>query len=94
MIERAGDGYRLVGPITMANVPALLEQCSGLCGDGDRVVIDLSGVDEVDSAAVSLLLEWKRLARRDGRKVRFINLPANLESLIALYGVGELLHDV
>jgi phospholipid transport system transporter-binding protein len=45
----------------------------------------------VDSAAVSLLLEWQRTARAANRRIEFVNLPENLKSLAALYGVSELL---
>ena len=55
------------------------------------MLVDLSGVTEVDSAAVSLLLEWRRAAARANRRVDFFNLPNNLRSLADLYGVSRLL---
>jgi len=55
--------------------------------------VDLSGLTEVDSAAISLLLEWRRAAQRDKRKITYINLPDNLKSLATLYGVTELLGE-
>jgi phospholipid transport system transporter-binding protein len=45
----------------------------------------------VDSSALSLLLEWRREAARNGREVRYRNLPASMKSLAELYGVTELL---
>ena len=38
-----------------------------------------------------LLLEWMRAARRAGRRVVYLNLGNSLESLVALYGVTDLL---
>jgi phospholipid transport system transporter-binding protein len=58
---------------------------------GSNLVVDLSGVSEVDSSALSLLLEWQRTARAAGRVIAFTHLPANLKSLADLYGVSELL---
>ena len=55
-----------------------------------EVTLDLSGVTEVDSAAVSLLFEWRRAALAANRSIRYVNLPENLRSLAALYGVTEL----
>jgi phospholipid transport system transporter-binding protein len=55
------------------------------------VTVDLSGVTEVDSSALSLLLEWRREAARNGREIRFRNLPASMKSLAELYGISELL---
>jgi len=59
----------------------------------DDITVDLSGVTEVDSAAVSLLLEWRRQALRAKRTIRFSNIPANLKSLATVYGVSELLGE-
>lgn len=90
MIECRDGRCALRGPITVTNVVALL-------ADGDRILtaaevtVDLAGVTEVDSAAVSLLLEWRRQATRRGGTIRFVNLPDNLTSLARLYGVTELL---
>ena len=80
------------GPITVDNVVALLAQGNGLF-TAPQVMIDLSAVTEVDSSALSLLLEWRREAGRQQRAVRYLNLPANLKSLAKLYGVTELLGD-
>lgn len=89
MIRRDGDRYRVEGPVTMASVQALLAEGNALFADG-AVTVDLSGVTEVDSAAVSLLLEWRRAAAADRRRIAYRGLPENLTSLINLYGVHEL----
>jgi phospholipid transport system transporter-binding protein len=80
------------GPITVDNVVTLLEQGREHLTSA-TATIDLSGVTEVDSSALSLLLEWRRDAARSGRAVRFDRLPANLQSLAELYGVTELLGE-
>ncbi len=59
---------------------------------GAEVTVDLAGITEVDSTAVSLLLEWRREAERHGRCIRFVNLPGNLTSLAKLYGVIDLIN--
>lgn len=78
------------GPITVGNVVALLAQGREQL-TAARQTVDLSSVTEVDSSALSLLLEWQRDAARHGRDIRFANLPANLQSLAKLYGVTDLL---
>ncbi len=92
MISCTAGSCTLQGPVTMANIEALLEAGARQI-DGAQVTVDLAGVTEVDSAAVSLLLEWRRQALRANRAIRFVNLPANLKSLAELYGVTELLAD-
>ncbi len=90
MISCDGGSCKLQGPVTISNAAAVLEEGNRLFA-GERVSVDLSGVTEVDSAAVSLLLEWRRAAQRNNRRIEFTNIPRNLKSLAALYGVSELL---
>lgn len=90
MIARQEGGFRLEGPVTLANVKQLLAQGSTLFADGS-VRVDLSGVSEVDSTALSLLLEWVREAERGNRSLVFLNLPENLLSLARVYGVLDLI---
>ena len=80
----------LQGPVTMANVTRLLEE-SARAFEGPELIVDLSGVTEVDSAAVSLLLEWRRAATAANRRIEYTNVPANLRSLADLYGVAGLI---
>lgn len=90
MIQQDGDIFRIQGRITLDNAHAVLAE--GLRHfDRDGVVVDLSQVEEVDSSAVSLVLEWLREAQRNKRKLSFINLPDNLKSLATLYGVLDLI---
>ena len=90
MISLEGSRAALAGAVTLANVNVVL-------AEGVRVfklpslTVDLAGVTEVDSTAVSLLLEWRRAAQREKRVIEYVNYPANLKSLIQLYGVTELL---
>ena len=88
----ACDGARCAvsGPITMRNVTAVLAESAEKIS-GAHVVIDLSGVTEVDSAAVSPLLEWRRGAAKANRTVGFENIPPNLVTLAELYGVSDLI---
>lgn len=90
MITCEAGRCKVDGPVTMRNVTGLLAESSRLFAVAD-IVVDLAGVTEVDSAAVSLLLEWQRTARAASHRVEFINIPANLQSLADLYGVSELL---
>jgi phospholipid transport system transporter-binding protein len=90
MITRDGDRYVLRGPVTMGNAVIILEQSKGLF-EGDAVRVDLSGVTEVDSSAVSLLLQWLRDGIREKRRVVFCGVPKDIVSLADLYGVRELI---
>ncbi len=78
------------GAITIDDVVTITQRGITLL-DQHQSIVDLAQVTEVDSSAISMLLEWLRAARKKGLHVQFINLPANLESLIQLYGVVELI---
>ena len=90
MIEREGERLLVRGAVTLADVTRWRE--AGLQAiDRDGLTIDLAGVEEADSSALSLLLEWQRAARTRGFRIRYSGLPANLRSLAEVYGVLELL---
>lgn len=90
MVSRDGDIIRVSGPVTIDNVTAVIEAGRQAIAGSDPVV-DLSGLENVDSAAISMMLEWMRDAARGGRRVRFANLPENLRTLAKVYGVLDVL---
>lgn len=59
--------------------------------ESGQTEIDLAQLTVVDSAAVATLLAWQRAARALGHSLVFSNPPANLQSLVRLYGVADLL---
>lgn len=90
MISCEGGRCKVSGPLTIRNAAAVLEEGRKLFAV-DGVAVDLAEVTEVDSAAVSLLLEWRRAAEGRNQRIEFLNLPDNLKSLAELYGVTDLL---
>ena len=60
------------------------------CIAGGAGAFDLSGLGPVDSATLSLLLNWRRAASAQGRALKFVNPPESLRALADLYGVTEL----
>jgi phospholipid transport system transporter-binding protein len=90
MIERDGNVLRLPAAMTLANASAL-RAAIGTWPSGGELVMDLAGVKEVDSSALSLLFEWQRQAASSMTRIHYRNIPANLQSLAKLYGVTDLL---
>jgi phospholipid transport system transporter-binding protein len=76
--------------LTFNNAQTVLQAGLRAIADG-QAEFDLSEVAVVDSAAIATMLAWQRAARKAGRTLAFHNLPANLHSLVKLYGVGTLL---
>jgi phospholipid transport system transporter-binding protein len=89
-LEESAGRWTLSGPLVMDTV-ALVLGASATQPLPDTGVIDLSNVQRVDSAAVALMLAWKRRAATEARPVTFASVPAGITSLAVLYGVAELL---
>jgi phospholipid transport system transporter-binding protein len=76
--------------LTFETARAALAQGEAAIAAGETV-FDLGGVKSADSSGVALMLAWERRAKTAGRKLTYINVPAELESLARMYGVESLL---
>ena len=89
-----GEVLPLKGGLTFETIPAVLEESAQYAARVDlpaKLTIDFAEVTDVDSAAVALLLDWRRMAMKRGKTLVFVNLPANLLELAELYGVAEII---
>jgi phospholipid transport system transporter-binding protein len=89
-----GEVLRLTGALDFGTVSGVLAESAKFAERSDlpeRLTIDFSAVTAVDSSAVALLLEWRRLALAHGKALDFVNLPPNLVALAKLYGVADLI---
>jgi phospholipid transport system transporter-binding protein len=53
--------------------------------------VDCGGITASDSAGLTVMLDWLALAKRDGRSLRFVNLPAGLLAIARISNVEDLL---
>lgn len=90
LIEAQGNTLCVSGAMTLENVNTLLAESQAAFASG-KLEVDLSGVAEVDSTAVSLLFEWLRQAHSRNTSLVFINLPPNLVNMATLYGVLDII---
>jgi len=84
----------LQGALSFETVPGVLAESARYAERPDlpdRLTIDFAAITAVDSSAVALLLEWRRVAQQRGKTLVFVNLPPNLMALAKLYGVSELI---
>jgi phospholipid transport system transporter-binding protein len=86
----AGDRWMLGGALTVDTAASVLEASreAALPGTG---IVSLASVDSVDSAAVAVLLAWRRRAVAEGKELSFTDVPASLFALAELYDVEELI---
>ena len=85
------------GELSFETIPAVLAETAEFAARPDlpeRMTIDFAGITGVDSSAVALLLEWRRMALKRGKALSFSNLPANLIALAELYGVADIIQPL
>jgi len=78
------------GALNMTSVPALFQQGLQQLAQGD-LCVDFSETENVDSAAVSMMLGWMRAAQAQQRSLSFRAMPPAVLSLATLYGVADLI---
>ncbi|MEK8053432.1 STAS domain-containing protein [Ideonella sp. DXS22W] len=81
----------LPASLTMADARGTLERLAPQLASAEQPVLDASALQQLDSAAVSVLLECRRQAAARGRTLRVSGAPPKLAQLAQLYGVAELL---
>jgi phospholipid transport system transporter-binding protein len=90
VIRRESGRIIVSGPVTLANVAAVLEEARRHLEEGVRTV-DLAEVTDMDSSLLAAMLAWLREARLRERELLFANLPESLRTIARLYGVDGLL---
>ena len=96
--------YLISGTVDFSTVPGLLQQSSGFFAaakamdgsspDSRQVTIDLSQVEECNSAALALMLEIVKNAQQKMLEVHFENLPTTLLTIARAYGVENEIRDL
>jgi phospholipid transport system transporter-binding protein len=90
----SNEVLKLSGALSFESLPAVLVESAQFTARTDlpdRLIIDFSEITDIDSSAVALLLEWRRIALARGKALEFVNLPPNLLALARLYGVADLI---
>lgn len=90
-ITQVDNRWTLSGDVVIATASELLATSKNLTLNAETT-IDFAQVTDIDTATISLILEWKRRAQRDNQTIKLVNLPANLKSLTQLYGVDNLIN--
>ena len=83
--------------IDSANAAAVKDEALRLLGDAPDVVVDLSGVEFLDSAGVGVLVGLFKNSRLHGGRARFCGLTSGVRSvleLIQLDRIFEIYDDV
>jgi len=90
VVEQRECALYLRGPLVFASVGAALTRSLALLPRQGAAVIDMSGVAQADSAALALLVEWRKFAARQGLRLELRAVPAQLRALAAAAGLETL----
>ena len=84
--------YLISGTVDFSTVPDLLRKASGFisasnAAENKPVTIDLSQVNDCNSAALALMLEVLKTAEQKNIALYFDNLPATISTIARAYGI-------
>lgn len=88
--------FKLNGVINFETSPLVEQQGSLLLQEigEERWQIDLSGITQADSSALSVCLSWIRLAGSHHKSVCYTGMPDELGALARVCGIQQLLDSV
>lgn len=82
---------KLACDLTMHTVTAVLPQGIALIKQAKTVWrLDMAAVQQVSSAGVALLIEWLKVAEKDGKTLEIQQLPEHMLSIIEISGLEPL----
>jgi phospholipid transport system transporter-binding protein len=87
-ITELANKWYISGNVLIDNANLILSHSATFKMSGE-IEVDFSGVSNVDTSALSLMLEWQRRVVAASCKIKFTNLPENLSSLADLYGIQD-----
>jgi anti-sigma B factor antagonist len=79
------------GEVDMATVEQVRAACEA---SGGRLVLDLRGVEFLDTSGLNLILEQQRLADADGFSFTVVQGPEHVQRLFEIAGLNHRLHFV
>jgi anti-sigma B factor antagonist len=93
-IRALRDGQRyviaLVGELDLDGVDRVAEHLRRAeATDATQIVLDLAGLQFIDSSGVRLVLEADARSRADGSRLRFIRGPAAVQRVFVLSGLED-----
>lgn len=91
--SEAGDEVILSGQINLYNCTKWSKKTDELLRQVKRsnISFNLAQINDADSAILTLMLTWLRIAKTFGITVAYSQVPAHVVNLSVLYGIRDLL---
>jgi len=88
--ERRASVIAVSGELDLASGPVLeKELAQAIQGNGDQVIVDLRGLEFMDSSGLSILVRAHGAAQDAGRRFVLIRGPKQVQRLLSLTGVAQ-----
>jgi len=85
MAHEYTDGvYKINGDLTFERASEVFKAIDFSNIEENHIEVDLGGLEQSDSAALAVMLEWMRQAESRGKQIQFSKIPAQLEKLIEM----------
>lgn len=93
VVDLGSGNVEVRGALTFATARRARAAASKLVAvhGGPALAVNCAAVTASDSAGLAVLLDWLALAKRHGRAVRFMNLPAPIRAVAHISEVESLL---
>ena len=89
--NREGEILYIRGELDFDSVATLWSTTESLFATAPPFRIDLSGISRANSAGVALLVGWFGQTRRRGQALVFVNVPVQMQAIIAIAGLDTVL---
>jgi len=89
-ITTTDDGLALVGDIDAHTAPLLAEAIASC--DHTLLLVDMPGIEFVDSSGLRVLIEAHQTAQADGRKIQISNPSTAVTRLLEISGIDDYLN--
>jgi anti-sigma B factor antagonist len=83
-------GFSGVEALDAVNAESVKDEALSRVGDAAEFVVDLSGVEFVDSAGVGVLVALFKTARRNGGRARFCRVSAGVRAVLEIIRLDQI----
>jgi phospholipid transport system transporter-binding protein len=83
----------LSGHLNFHTARHILEKSFDLFPTTDKIIVDFSKVKSVNTAALVLITQWMKIAKKENKSLVFRHLPDHLIAIARLSGLEEIVRN-
>jgi len=93
--QHSNQQYNISGTVDLTTAPELIRKAVALFKNADKKInIDLSQVTSSNSAALALILEMLKQARKNQIELHFEHLPETMLTIAKAYGIDREIREL